>query len=134
MATREANRVTAPQSVRDSLRGEKKRVAALWNGREQCSDVRGRGRRRKRSAGRPGAANGLPQFPDSVTLALVQHSLRGPPCQRVGVSGVDLDSPISSVLTLAVSGCSRGEGSTSDCDRRCVRLRVEFAMAFSWTS
>jgi hypothetical protein len=115
------------------VRREVNRASAPWKGREQCSRVRRRGGRRKRSAGRPGAANGLPQLPDSVTVVLVQHSLRGAACQRFGVSSVGLDSTIGPSLPLAISARSCGQGSAWEGGCRCVPFRVEFAMALSWS-
>ena len=100
-------------------------------GSRRCGGVPRRAGRRKRSAGRPGAPNGLPQLPDSVMLVLVQHSLRGLLCQRLGVSTEDLDSPVGPSLPLAVSAQSWGEASSSDGGRRCVSFRVEFAIALS---
>ena len=107
------------------------RTSAPCKGRERCRGVPRRAGRRKRSAGRPGAPNGLPQLPDSVMLVLVQHSLRGLLCQRLGVSTEDLDSPVGPSLPLAVSAQSWGEASSSDGGRRCVSFRVEFAIALS---
>ena len=105
------------------------RAAACWGGREQWSAVRRRGGRGKRSAGRPGAAKGLPQPPESVVLELVQHSLQEPPCQRLGVS--DVDSPIDGSLPLGVSAQSCGQGFTWDARCSCVPFRLEVAIAHS---
>ena len=119
------------QSVSNSLRGATNRAAAPADGREQCSGVRRRGGRGKRSAGRRGATNGLSQRPKSVAVVLVQHSLQAPACQRLGVSSVDLDSPIDPSLPLAVSAHSRGQGSTCDGGCSCVLFCLEFVIALS---